>query len=69
MARSEKAIATDIADTYARLSPENLYCDGERDRNDAEREGMQLQRKLKTLFKELGREIGEMEAYSIAEPA
>ena len=68
MARSEKAIATDIADTYARLSPENLSCDGERDPKDAAREERELQKKLKALFTELGREIGEMEAYSITEP-
>jgi hypothetical protein len=67
MARSEAKIIDDITNLYARLSPENLYCDGERDHADAEREGKELNKKLKACFKELGREVSELEAYDLWE--
>jgi len=61
--RSEAEIMKDIRNVYCSLSPENLFCDGELPRNQAQAKARRLNAKLKDLFKELGREVDECEAY------
>jgi hypothetical protein len=61
--RSDSEIIKEIAQTYSSLSPENLYCDGERSRAQAAPIARKLQARLKALFIELGREMGEVESY------
>lgn len=51
---------------YAALSPENLSCDGEAPRDWVRRRSAQLNAKLSALFKALGREVAEHEAYEWA---
>jgi hypothetical protein len=63
--RHDRDIITDIADTYADLSPENLTCDGELPAAKVRQRKAALDKKLQDLFKELGREISEIEAYNI----
>ena len=64
MARSKKEIMSDICDTYCSLSPENLTCDGELPLAQVNKEYSKLQKTLRSLFRELGKEVSEMEAYS-----
>ena len=66
MKRSEKEILRDILDCYCGLSPENLWCDGEATRAQAQNTSRFLHSKLKNLFKELGREVSETESYQTA---
>jgi hypothetical protein len=61
--RTELEIMQDIESAYCGLSPENLHCDGEASRTHVRREGARLNRALKALFKELGREVNEGESY------
>ena len=61
--RTEREIMEDINWTFGRLSPENLFWDGERSVSQARNAERVLRRQLKGLFKELGREVGEYEAY------
>ncbi len=62
--RTEAQIMNDIARCYGRLSPETLSADGERPRKEQQRLYSQLTAELKGLFKELGREVDEIEAYN-----
>lgn len=62
-ARPEAQIMREIQNCYCSLSPENLYCDGERSRTAAMRVARSLNAQLKSLFKELGREVSEDESY------
>jgi len=62
--RSEKEIKADIAANYARLSPENLTGDGELPRSTVEAKSRALHADLQRLFKELGREVSEEEAFA-----
>ena len=55
----------EIAKTYGDLSPENLHCDGERAPSVARRIGARLEKHLKRLFKEYGREVDEGQAYAL----
>jgi hypothetical protein len=64
--RSEKEIMDDIRNVYCGLSPENLTCDGELPARDVRIKERRLERELKDLFKELGREVDEIEAYGLA---
>ena len=64
--RHDNEIIRDIANTHARLSPENLHADGERSRSAARALSIKLNRELKALFVELGREVDECEAYDLA---
>lgn len=66
-ARPESAVLQDIGDVYSQLSPENLTCDGELPRREIARRRAALQRQLKALFVELGREVDEMECYAMWE--
>ena len=64
--RSEGEIIQDIARVYSHLSPENLTWDGERQehgRGGWRAEYRRLNAKLKELFKELGREVSEADAF------
>ena len=61
--RSENEILRDIAGVYTSLSPENLSCDGELSAAETRRRAVPLQRQLKALFTELGREVSEEEAF------
>ncbi len=61
--RSEREIIEEIEGVYCSLSPENLFCDGERPVAQARRIERTLNHKLNSLFKELGRKMGEIEAY------
>jgi len=63
--RTDKEIISEIRGCYSDLSPENLYCDGERSQEDAEDERDSITRKLEDLFKELGRHITESQAYGM----
>ena len=63
--RPEKEILKEIGDVYCSLSPENLYCDGEISKSEANRKFKILNRKLRVLFVELGREVSEEEAWGI----
>ena len=63
--RSGREVITDISNTYAELSPENLTCDGELSPAKVQQKRARLERKLKALFKEAGeKHITEMEAYN-----
>jgi hypothetical protein len=66
MKRREKEIIYDIANTYGSLSPENISYDGERSSKDIKKAKKVLTVRLKELFKEIGRTVGENEAYSAA---
>ena len=60
--RSELEILRDINDVYSQLSPERLYQDGERSRGSASRVEARLYKRIKKLFKELGRQVSEYDA-------
>ncbi len=61
--RSEEDLMRAIDICFCNLSPENLTCDGELSRTESNRRYRGLMRQLKTLFRELGREVTEDEAY------
>ena len=61
--RPEMEILKDISSVYGSLSPENLHCDGEISHSAAMTKARRLNAQLKTLFRELGREVGEWESY------
>lgn len=54
-----------IRNCYIRLSPENVSCDGELSRAETKRRERQILTELKTLFKQLGREVSEAEAFNL----
>lgn len=66
--RPEAHILREIQNCYISLSPENLYCDGERSRTAAQKVARTLRAELKSLFKELGRVVSEDEAYRLTLP-
>jgi len=61
--RSEDEILNDIRSVYIFLSPENLSCDGELTMRQIKTKRRKLNKRLKDLFTELGREVSEEEAY------
>jgi hypothetical protein len=63
MKRPDAKILEDIRDIECQLSPENLFCDGERPASEARKIERQLLRKKAELIKELGREPGFNEIY------
>jgi hypothetical protein len=69
MTSDKAAIVREIASTYAALSPENLYRDGEASPAHAKREGARLKKRLSELFKQYGRPVGEIEAYDLVRAA
>ena len=66
MSSEDSHIMQAILAIYAALSPENLSCDGEAPRGWVRRRSAQLHAKLSALFKALGREVAEHEAYEWA---
>lgn len=48
---------------YVQLSPENLSCDGELPAGQVRQRRVELERKLKALFKTYGREVSEAVVY------
>lgn len=61
--RSDTDIVIACLAIYGALSPENLHMDGEASRSYVRSRYAQLQRALKALWKEAGREISESECY------
>jgi len=62
-------VLADINRCYSGLSPENLHCDGEASMAHVRRMSARLNRELRALFVEYGREVGEVEAYRLYEAA
>ena len=63
MPRTETEMMTDAFECYANLSPETLYCDGEISHAEAMEKARRLNARLDKLFVEMGREVGESEAW------
>jgi len=63
MPHGDLCIMEAIVDTYNRLSPEWLTCDGELPRSQVMAKKGQLERRLKALFQALGRPVSESVAY------
>ena len=61
--RTERQMMDEIRNAYCALSPENLTCDGEASRTQVARRRASLNRRLRELFTELGRDLSETEAY------
>jgi hypothetical protein len=59
--RDDATIISECLIIYAALSPENLTCDGEASRTHVRRRAAELNRALKALWKEAGRQITEGE--------
>jgi hypothetical protein len=64
MARTENEIIKDLQDVEMRLSPENLHCDGEISRSEANRKRIKLEKQQRELIKELGRTPTHKELYN-----
>jgi hypothetical protein len=60
--RNEYFIREDILSCYAQLSHENLSCDGELNKTQIRAKMSKINKELKYLFKEYGRQISEEEA-------
>jgi hypothetical protein len=60
--RNEYFIREDILRCYAQLSHENLSCDGELNKTQIRAKMSKINKELKYLFKEYGRQISEEEA-------
>jgi len=63
--RTEKEVLQDINNVFCYLSPENLTCDGELPRSVVQKKLKKLNKELKALFVEFGREVDEMEAWNL----
>jgi hypothetical protein len=63
MPHGDRCIMEAIVDTYNRLSPEWLTCDGELPLSQVVLKKSQLARRLKSLFQALGRPVSESVAY------
>ncbi len=61
--RLERDVIEDIRRVYTYLSPENLTCDGELSPAAVKIKKRKLQEELRKLFAELGREVGEEDAF------
>ena len=59
----DNVILSSIADCYNGLSPENLYADGERSREEAQARARTIQSELKKLQCQLGRLVSEDQAF------
>ena len=64
MPRLDKEIITEINNVECNLSPENLFCDGERSRTEARKIERQLTKQYNNLIKELGRYPTSEELYA-----
>lgn len=65
---SERQILLAIRATYAELSPENVSCDGELSAAQVRVRCHLLHDRLRHLFRAIGREVSESEAYALDEP-
>lgn len=63
MKRTEHEIITEISNVWGDLSPENLSCDGELPMAEQRRRASRLNKQLRELFRELGRQVDELQAY------
>lgn len=61
--RTEVVVIRDIRTVYCQLSPECLTCDGELPQDVVERRYRELNAKLESLFRELGRRVTESQAF------
>ncbi len=61
--RPDAEILADLLQVECKLSPENLYCDGERSHSAAQRAGRALNRERRELVRELGREPAHQEVW------
>lgn len=64
-ARSEADLIAALRRIEASLSPENLYCDGERSRAEARKVAARLNTERKALVAELGREPSPRELWGL----
>lgn len=64
--RDLETVKKECLSVYAALSPENLSCDGELSRGQVRAKAARLNRALKALWKEAGREVYEPEAWETA---
>ena len=63
--RPEAVILKDIQSVYLRLEPENLTCDGELPPSRVLARSRALRQELSQLFRELGRDVSETEAFAL----
>lgn len=61
----EKRYLTQFQNLSNRLSPENLYCDGEISNAEAQRKYKSLRKDWKRLEKKVGRTVTETEVYEL----
>lgn len=61
---SEKELMSKIFCYYLKLSPENIWQDGEATQAQANATVKKIHDALLVLFKQLGREVSEQEAYN-----
>jgi len=64
MPRLESEIIKEINYVESSLSPENLFCDGERSRTEARKIERRLTKQYNNLIKELGRYPSNEELYA-----
>ena len=64
MSLTEDQLMDKILTCYVGLSPENVWLDGEASEYEAKVTVNRLTKELKSLFKQLGREVTEEEAYN-----
>lgn len=64
MARTQEEIIKDLRDVECRLSPENLHCDGEISRAQANQKRIKLEKQQRELVKELGRKPTDAELWN-----
>jgi len=67
--RSDADLVRECGSVYGSLSPENLSCDGELSRTAVRAKAARLNRALKALWKEAGREVSESETWKAWEAA
>lgn len=67
--RDLETVKKECLGVYCALSPENLTCDGELSRSQVRAKAARLNRALKALWKEAGREVTESEAWATARRA
>ena len=64
MTDNETELMNRILSCYVALSPENLWCDGEATKAQANATAKRIYAELSILFKKLGRAVTEQEAYN-----
>lgn len=61
--RTQEAIIKDLRRVESNLSPENLHCDGEISKTQANKKRIRLNKERQALVKELGREPSYQELW------